>query len=99
MTKPKFQATHEQRRLVEQLAACGIEQTDICALVTDRDGRAISVATLRKAFQAELTAGEIKATAKVAQNLFRIATGDGKDAVKAATIWLHTRHRHHKPKD
>jgi hypothetical protein len=42
----------------------------------------------RKHFREELDTGHIKASAKVAGNLYRIATGSGREAVTAAIFWL-----------
>jgi hypothetical protein len=39
----------------------------------------------------ELDTGQIKATAKVAENRFRKATGDGAQSVTAAIFWQKTR--------
>jgi hypothetical protein len=47
--------------------------------------------TLRKHFRDELDTGHIKASAKVAGNLYRIATGSGCEAVAAAIFWLKVR--------
>jgi hypothetical protein len=47
--------------------------------------------TLRKHYREELDTGQIKATAKVAESLFRKATGDGSQSVTAAIFWLKTR--------
>jgi hypothetical protein len=38
----------------------------------------------------QLDTGHIKATAKVAENLYRKATGEGREAVIAAIFWLKT---------
>jgi hypothetical protein len=51
----------------------------------------IAAKTLRKPFRAELDTGHIKANAKVAGNLYRIATGNGREAVTAAIFWLKVR--------
>src|SRR6478736_9649059 len=51
----------------------------------------IAAKTLRKHFRAELDAGHSKANAKVAGNLYRIATGSGPEAVTAAIFWLKVR--------
>lgn len=91
MPRPAYTPTPEQRKLVEQLAAFGIPQADICSMVLTPGGKPITQPTLRKYFQAELATGGLKANVKVAQNLFRIATGDGKSAVTAAIFWLKTR--------
>jgi hypothetical protein len=51
----------------------------------------VSPKTLRKHYRGELDHGHVKANAKVAENLFRKATGDGREAVIAAIFWLKTR--------
>ena len=51
----------------------------------------IDAKTLRKHYRDELDTGHIKATAKVAEFLFRKATTDGSQAVTAAIFWLKTR--------
>ena len=67
------------------MAACGVPEVDI-ARVVDIDPK-----TLRKHYRDELDTGQIKATAKVAESLFRKATGEGREAVVAAIFWLKTR--------
>jgi len=47
--------------------------------------------TLREHYRQEIDTGNIIAVSKVAQNLFRIATGEGREAVTAAIFWLKTR--------
>ena len=47
--------------------------------------------TLRKHYPEELATGHIKATAKVAEFLFRKATTEGPQCVTAAIFWLKTR--------
>ena len=71
--------------MVEAMAGCGIPETDIAAVVE------IAPKTLRKHFRTELASGHIKANAKVAESLYRRATGDGREAVAAAIFWLKTR--------
>ena len=44
-------------------------------------------------FAHEREAGEAKANARVAENLYRKATGEGREAVTAAIFWLKTRAR------
>jgi hypothetical protein len=44
-----------------------------------------------QALPEELDTGHIKASAKVAGNLYRIATGSGREAVTAAIFWLKVR--------
>ena len=67
------------------MAGYGIPEADI-ACVLDIDPK-----TLRKHYRSELDKGHIKATAKVAENLYRKATGEGREAVTAAIFWLKTR--------
>jgi len=47
--------------------------------------------TLRKHYRDELYHGHVKANAKVAENLFRKATGEGRESVTAAIFWLKAR--------
>jgi hypothetical protein len=47
--------------------------------------------TLRKHYRHELDHGHSKANAKVAENLYRKATGEGREAVIAAIFWLKAR--------
>jgi hypothetical protein len=51
----------------------------------------VSVPTLRKYYLAELRAGTPKATARVAQSLFKQATDPNKPNVIAAIFWLKAR--------
>lgn len=83
--RPAFEPSSAQRQMVEAMAGCGIPETDIAAVVD------IAPKTLRKHFRIELDTGHIKANAKVAGNLYRIATGSGREAVTAAIFWLKTR--------
>lgn len=64
------------------MTGCGISQDDI-ATVLDIDPQ-----TLREEFRAELDSGAIKATAQVAQSLFRLATEGN---VTAAIFWMKAR--------
>ena len=73
------------QRQVEAMAGYGIPEADI-ACVLDIDPK-----TLRKHYRSELDKGHIKSTAKVAENLYRKATGEGREAVVAAIFWLKTR--------
>ena len=77
--------TPEQRRQVEAMAAYGIPEDDIARVI------AVDPKTLRKHYRDELDLGHVKANAKVAENLYRIATGTGREAVTAALFWLKTR--------
>ena len=75
------------RRQVEAMAGYGLPETDI-AKVLDIDPE-----TLRAHYRRELETGQIKTNARVAESLFRQATGDGRQAVTAAIFWLKTRAR------
>ena len=52
---------------------------------------AIDPKTQRRHYREELDTGQIKATAKIAESLFRKATSDGSQSVIAAIFWLKTR--------
>lgn len=73
------------RRQVGALAAYGIPELDIARVV------GIDPKTLRKHYREELDTGGIKATAKVAEFLFRKATTEGHQCVTAAIFWMKTR--------
>jgi hypothetical protein len=73
------------RRQVEAMAGYGVPEIAIARVV------GIDAKTLRKHYREELDTGQIKATAKVAESLFRKATGDGAQSVTAAIFWLKTR--------
>src|SRR5689334_25016908 len=64
------------------MAGCGVPEADIAVVI------GVAPKTLRKHFRDELDTGHIKASAKVAGNLYRIATGSGREAVTAAIFWL-----------
>jgi hypothetical protein len=85
MARPSHQPDPASRRQVEAMAACGVPETDI-ARVVDIDPK-----TLRKHYRDELDTGHIKATAKVAESLYRKATGEGPQSVTAAIFWMKTR--------
>jgi hypothetical protein len=68
-----------------EMAAYGVPEADIaCALVIDAK-------TLRKHCREELDTGHVKATAKVAEFLFRMATTGGPQCVTATIFWMKTR--------
>lgn len=77
--------TPENRKAVEAMAGYGIPEEDI--------GRAIGLGdkALRKHYRDELDLGHVTANTAVAQNLFKIATGTGREAVTAAIFWLKCR--------
>lgn len=85
MRGKKHQPTPDQRKMVEAMAGYGIPHDDIAIVI------GIDPTTLRFHYRPELDTGHIKANAKVAGNLYRIATGEGREAVTAAIFWLKTR--------
>ncbi|MCB1470379.1 MAG: hypothetical protein KDK08_25245 [Rhizobiaceae bacterium] len=87
MGRPRHEPDANQRRQVETLAGYGIPEHEIANLI------GIDPKTLRRHYREELTHGHTKANAKVAENLFRKATGEGRESVTAAIFWLKTRAR------
>ena len=85
MARHPHQPTSIMRRQVEALAAYGVPESDIARVI------AIDPKTLRKHYREELDTGHVKATAKVAEFLFRKATTDGPQCVTAAIFWMKTR--------
>ena len=80
---PRYQPTDEQRQLVATLAAYGVIQREIAAVV------GIDATTLARAFAHELDTAATKANAQVAKALFEHATkGKGASAVQAQRFWL-----------
>lgn len=80
-----YKPTAADRAQVEAMSAYGIPQADICRVI------GISKPTLHKYYRDECDMGATKATAKVAESLFRKATGDGQGSVAAAIFWMKTR--------
>jgi hypothetical protein len=74
-----------QRKQVEAMAGYGIPEAAIARVMR------VDAPTLRKLYANELAEGQIKANTKVAENLYRKATGEGREAVIAAIFWLKTR--------
>ena len=87
MARPSHQPDPALRRQVEALAGYGVPEIDIARVV------GIDAKTLRKHYRDELDNGHVKANAKVAENFYRRATGEGREAVTAAIFWLKTRAR------
>lgn len=85
--RPPHAPTAATRQAVEMMAAAGIPSEDVARVL------GITKPTLRKHYRAELDTASAKANAKVAQSLFKKATGDGPQAVTAAIFWLKTRAR------
>ena len=79
--------TPAQRGQVEALAGYGFAEADIATVM------ALKSEVLCLRYAGELASGHIKANAKVAENLFRKATGEGRESVIAAIFWLKARAR------
>ena len=73
------------RRQVEAMAGYGVPEADIARVL------GIDPKTLREHCRDELDTGAIKATARVAEFLFRKATTEGSQCVTAAIFWMKTR--------
>ncbi|KQZ18670.1 hypothetical protein ASD50_22010 [Mesorhizobium sp. Root552] len=70
---------------VEALTGYGLSSANIAKMLDiDED-------VLRAAFEHELDCGGLKANAKVAESLYRKATGEGRESVTAAIFWLKAR--------
>ena len=76
--------TEEHARLIVQLSGLGIPHEQICSILE------ISKPTLYKYYGDEIIKGKAQANAKISENLFRIATGTGREAVTACIFWLKT---------
>lgn len=85
MGRPAHFPDTQSRRQVEALAGYGVPEKEIGGVI------GIDAKTLRKHYRDELDHGHTKANAKVAENLYRKATGEGREAVIAAIFWLKTR--------
>ena len=85
MGRPAHTPEPATRRQVEAMAGYGVPEIDIAGVI------GVDPKTLRKHYRGELKHGHVKANAKVAENLFRKATGEGREAVIAAIFWLKTR--------
>ena len=66
------------------MAGYGIPEAEIARVL------GIDPKTLRKHYRDELDTGHVIANAKVAESLFRKATGDHRQLVTAAIFWLKT---------
>ena len=85
MGRPAHKPDPASRRQVEALAGYGIPEAEIGEVL------GIDPKTLRKHYRPELWQGHTKANAKVAENLYRRATSENREAVTAAIFWLKTR--------
>lgn len=83
--RPAHEPTDQSRRQVEAMAGYGVPAEDIGRVL------GIDAKTLRKHYREELDTGRVKANSKVAEALYRKATGDGAQSVAAAIFWLKTR--------
>jgi hypothetical protein len=86
MPRPKFEPSAEQRRLVERMAALGTPETEIAKNVGPEG---IDPKTLRKHFRRELSTGATKATTRVAETLYQMATSGTCPA--ASIFWMKCR--------
>ena len=82
--QPRHCPTEVTRGQVEALAGFGVRHEEI-GLVIGIDDK-----TLRKWYRRELDAGKAKANAKMAQNIFQKALGDGAQAGTLAIFWAKT---------
>lgn len=87
MPQLKHEPTVTSRRTVSSMAAYGIPQKDIAAVI------GITKPTLEKYYRHELDVSSAKATAKVAETLYAKATAKEitGPSVTAALFWLKTR--------
>jgi len=85
MRKPRHIPDSTQRRQIEAMAAYGLPEAGIARIV------GIEARLLRRHYGEELDTGQLKATARVAESLFRRATSEGPQSVAAAIFWLKTR--------
>jgi len=83
--RPPHVPTNETRNLVESLSGFGIPQDEIARLL------GIDPKTLRFHYADQIELGTIKATAKVAQNLFTMACKPTREGLSAAIFWLKVR--------
>jgi hypothetical protein len=69
----------------EAMAAYGIPEKEIARVL------GIDAGVLRSRFADELDTAQTKANSRVAESLYRKATGEGREAVTAAIFWLKTK--------
>jgi hypothetical protein len=85
MGRPAHQPDPVTQRQVEAMAGYGVPEADIAGVI------GIDAKTLRKHYRHQLDHGHVKANVRVAESLYRKATGEGREAVTAAIFWLKTR--------
>jgi hypothetical protein len=83
--RPPHVPTKETQDMVESLSGFGIPQTEIGRLL------GIDPKTLRLHYAEQIELGSIKATVKVAQNLFNMACKPNREGLQAAIFWLRVR--------
>jgi hypothetical protein len=83
--RPPHVPTKDTQDLVESLSGFGIPQDEIAKLI------GIDPKTLRAHYAEQIELGGIKATAKVAQNLFNMACKPTREGLQAAIFWLRVR--------
>ena len=83
MARQAHQPTDQQRRQVEAMAGYGVPIKQIAAIMDMSDN------TLMKHYRKELDAGDAKATAKVAETLYRKAVEDRDTA--SIIFWMKAR--------
>jgi len=86
MARPRFNATHEQKKNVEAMAAYGIPEEEIARAIGEHG---IDPKTLRKYFRHQLNVGATKANSAVAQTAYQMATSGKCPA--ATMFWLKCR--------
>jgi hypothetical protein len=72
---------------VEAMAGYGLSAIEIARVLK------LDPELLKAGYLDELEGGRIKANARVAENLYRKAIGEGREAVTAAIFWLKARAR------
>ena len=76
--------TKEISEMVKRLSGIGITHDMICSIAD------ISKPTLYKYYDKEIKVGKAQSTATIANNLYRMATGEGREALTASIFWLKT---------
>jgi hypothetical protein len=82
--QPPHQPSDVTRGQVEALAGFGVSHEQIGLVI------GIDEKTLRKWYRRELDVGKAKANARMAQNIFQKALGDGPQAATLAIFWAKT---------
>lgn len=72
------------REQIKSLSGMGIPHEQICALMD------MTKPTLYKHFKEELCVGKATANSQIAKNLYKIATGNSRQALTACIFWLKT---------